>query len=432
MARSASSKTRRGTLPTLGIVLASLALAALAWIGAGLAARTQRWEELRQVEAEASNMALGYAGELHRELLSLRQVLNILQLEWQRDPGHFNLTEWEALLLEDPSAVAWSAMLDARGVVVASTEPGLVGTGLGDSAYFRAERATNSGRSWIGPPVHEPTGRWVIDIARRLDDADRRFAGVIVIAYRLDVLAQQLGAGNLGRGDEALVVGSDGKIRALLAPTPREPGGTIAGTALMAQVAAHASSWTGPSPEDGRIHSFALRQVPGTDLTVLVGVDDEAALAGSGMWRLAAYGFAALMTVMLIVIGGGLLAALRAAQGREAGLAAERAVLARANAELEAARARADAKSAQLEGTLAGMSDGISLLDRDLRLMAWNDRFPECSGVPRKCSGSGCRWRRSCAPRRAPGSSARWRTRPRSRARWRRVSPHCGRAAGSA
>ena len=50
-----------------------------------------------------------------------------------------------------------------------------------------------------------------------------------------------------------------------------------------------------------------------------------------------------------------------------------------------AARRRHEAlarERAILEATLTGMSDGIMMVDGDLRLMAWNQHFPEFTGVP--------------------------------------------------
>jgi signal transduction histidine kinase len=41
-------------------------------------------------------------------------------------------------------------------------------------------------------------------------------------------------------------------------------------------------------------------------------------------------------------------------------------------------------KTAQLEATLAGMSDGIMMVDADLCLLAWNDKFPDFTGVRRE------------------------------------------------
>ncbi|HEY8289146.1 MAG TPA: PAS-domain containing protein, partial [Acetobacteraceae bacterium] len=60
----------------------------------------------------------------------------------------------------------------------------------------------------------------------------------------------------------------------------------------------------------------------------------------------------------------------------------ERAVLAAANAQLQVARAYADAKAEQLEATLAGMTDGVAMVDAHLCLVEWNARFPEVAGIP--------------------------------------------------
>src|SRR6185312_14025634 len=72
----------------------------------------------------------------------------------------------------------------------------------------------------------------------------------------------------------------------------------------------------------------------------------------------------------------------RVARKRVAALAEGQAVLAAANAQLEVARAEATAKTEQLEVTLAGMADGVSMLDAHLCLVEWNARFPEIAGIP--------------------------------------------------
>lgn len=57
-------------------------------------------------------------------------------------------------------------------------------------------------------------------------------------------------------------------------------------------------------------------------------------------------------------------------------------MLATANTQLELAKTRADAKTAQLEATLAGMTDGVAMVDARLCLVEWNPRFPLMCGVP--------------------------------------------------
>ena len=94
------------------------------------------------------------------------------------------------------------------------------------------------------------------------------------------------------------------------------------------------------------------------------------------------YGQATAMSVLILLLAWLLFAWGERAQRQAAGFAVERDMLATSNEELQAARAHADAKAAQLEATVAGISDGVALLDRDLRLLEWNQHFAELAGVP--------------------------------------------------
>src|SRR5206468_10816074 len=88
------------------------------------------------------------------------------------------------------------------------------------------------------------------------------------------------------------------------------------------------------------------------------------------------------ITLVLLVMAGLLLCNMRPSRRREQALGHDRTVLAAANEQLASAKTRADAKTAQLEATLAGMTDGVAMVDADLRLVEWNVRFPELAGVP--------------------------------------------------
>ncbi|MDE2333787.1 MAG: PAS-domain containing protein [Rhodospirillales bacterium] len=63
-------------------------------------------------------------------------------------------------------------------------------------------------------------------------------------------------------------------------------------------------------------------------------------------------------------------------------LARERSMLAEAYERLSQAKAAAEARAMQFDATLAGMSDGLMVVDRELRLVLWNERFPDVTGVP--------------------------------------------------
>ena len=108
-----------------------------------------------------------------------------------------------------------------------------------------------------------------------------------------------------------------------------------------------------------RIYSFAT--VPDRDLQVVVGVDRAEAMGASAAWEQTALVYAGGATSLVLLMTALLLREENAARRRHESLARERAILA---------------------ATLTGMSDGIIMVDGDLRLMAWNQHFPELTGVP--------------------------------------------------
>jgi signal transduction histidine kinase len=78
------------------------------------------------------------------------------------------------------------------------------------------------------------------------------------------------------------------------------------------------------------------------------------------------------VTSSMVVFGLGLLLLVRR----------HRAALVRAQTELGAALDARAAKAAQWQATLRGMPDGLMVLDADLRLVEWNQHFPDRVGVP--------------------------------------------------
>jgi PAS domain-containing protein len=64
-------------------------------------------------------------------------------------------------------------------------------------------------------------------------------------------------------------------------------------------------------------------------------------------------------------------------------LARDGAALKVAYADLAGSRAAGTRLRGQLDAVLAGTFDGVQILDAASRLVLWNDRFPDSTGVPR-------------------------------------------------
>ena len=378
---------RRSLFGQASILIAGLALVALTWLGTLDATRAEREEATAHARADVANQVLVFEQELRRQFLALDQTIGILEREWERNPADFDLNAWQkrAMVLADLALHVIVANED--GAVIASTRPELLGQSIAGRDYFRNRKnlEKDDGKMFIGSATRGMvTAAWQMNLVRRLDYADGRFAGVISMSYDTSVLTKFFRAADLGsNGLIALVSTPLGQLHAIVGPPGTEPGGSISESQMFrAMIAAPDGIWIGPSAPDGIIRINAFRRVVDRNLSVVVGVDLKEALRASEAWQSGAMVFATVITLALIIMTGALVMELRAARSRESQLDRDRAILKAANIDLAAARGLADARSAQLQATLLGMSDGVAMVGPDLRLVQWNPRFPEYTGVP--------------------------------------------------
>jgi signal transduction histidine kinase len=375
---SYSRDTRRAKAPAqsrafrqagrVTIVIAATILIALAWIGANEAIRVHRAEALARVQAEVQERAFAFEEELHRELLSLDQTLRILEYEWQRDPEHFDLAERakQVVVISEVSLQIFIA--DAYGRVRTSTRPSIIGTDLSNRDYFRYEASlpADDGRMFVGELTQgQVTRLWQLNLVRRLDLPNGRFSGIVAASYDTNSFARFYRGVNVGAGDLIAVVSMrDGNAWTMGGPGQTPAVIDLGNGPLFARMRERAEgNWAGVSPLDGVNRIYAFATVPDYGLTVAVGTDRKEAMAEAAVWERTALVFTSGITCLIVLLAFVLLRAQIAAQRRNETLARERAIL---------------------EATLIGMSDGIMMVDSELRLMAWNPRFPEFTGVPRE------------------------------------------------
>jgi signal transduction histidine kinase len=381
------------------VIVTAGILIALTWIGARSAIQSHHAASQARAESAVVNEALVFEGQVRRQLLAIDQTLRILQMEWRRDPAHFDLDAWARQVVGLTDVSLQIFVTDAEGIVRASSRSEIVGSDVRGRDYFVHEAGlpADDGKMFIGNLTRGlVTRQWQLNLVRRLDRPDGSFAGVISASYDPKWLGQFYDEGDLGtRGIMAVVSRPDGALRALVRPVSDEPVPSIAGSRMFAAMVARPNGlWVGPSALDGVERINVFRTVPNRSLDVIVGMDKAEAMRSSTAWEHGALVFAAGVTALVLLMGGLLLREDRAGRQREESLTRERAVLA-------AAEAQAHAKAVQLEAALAGMTDGIMMVDADLRLVEWNARFPEFTGVPPKILRVGSRlediWRAQAA-----------------------------------
>jgi signal transduction histidine kinase/CheY-like chemotaxis protein len=353
-------------LGRFAVVVAALVLIALTWVGVRDAIRAHRTEAQARVQAEVLGKALAFEEQVRRELLSLEQTLRILEYEWQRDPANFDLAAraGQVVVLNDVSLQLF--ITDVQGIVRFSTRPAIIGTDVSGRDYFRHEASlpAGEGKMFIGSLTQgQVTHLWQFNLVRRLNHPDGSFAGVIAASYDANALARYYREAGLGmHGMIAVVSEPDGDAWTLSDPTQSPTVVNIANTPMFAAMqTASEGNWQGIFGPDSNDRLYAFATVPDRGLRVVAGVDRAEAMSASVVWERNAVIFASGTTLLVLLMAALLLREENAARRRHEALARERTIL---------------------QAALTGMSDGIMMVDGDLRLLAWNQHFPEFTGVP--------------------------------------------------
>ncbi len=391
---------------TIGVGLAAL-LIVLIWTATVRSIEMERAAVERHATAETRAHAEILAGALGQEFRGADAVLRRLAANWAADPGRFDLASWRrnAVLLPQNSQLF---LVDSAGVTLQSSVPGDIGQDFRDRDYFRHFRnafAENQSPSRLAPALADaplfigqaqrdthpqpgyPNG-WHLNVARPLIGANGRFAGVADLSLPTHALLGTTSLGELGpKGVVALIGTDDGRVRSSIGGSSAAPPGTQVGARLRAVLRSgpggkQAGGGIGRLVASGPLLRFAYQQVPGQNLAVVVGMDRAWMLRDSQRWAAVTRWFGLAITALVLLAAAVGFGEFRAMQRRAQRLGRERAMLAAANASLAAAKGRADAKTAQLEGLLGGMADGVLLLDADLRVQAWNHQLAAIAGVP--------------------------------------------------
>lgn len=390
--RSRTLRPDRHTLAGIVIFLAAGSLIALTWFGTFNAIGAQRAETSARIASTVANQAQAFSEQIGRHILALDQTLRGMRRAWAANPSQFNLElrRGDSLVLNGISRDM--LLVDERGIIRQSSVPEVVGQSVGNRDFFNFARDHQTEPNGLRPDTLFIGGtaidaimrQWHLNVAQWLHRSDGSFAGVIAADYRVSAIEEVFRQASLGTGGLVLLIGlSDGRVRASVGPTEVDPNAAIAGTPMLAAMLTNADGlWSGSSATDAvrRIHAY--RRLPDRDLLVVVGMDEREAMRSADLWQREATIFAACITFLLLIVSGILLLVTRQARERGLALAEESALLAAANAQLEVAKARADAKTEQLEAALAGMTDGIAMMDGQYCLVEWNARFPDLAGIP--------------------------------------------------
>ncbi|WP_232511737.1 sensor domain-containing diguanylate cyclase [Herbaspirillum sp. meg3] len=198
--------------------------------------------------------------------------------------------------------IALSAIVDARGEVVATSLPGVPGHNYADRPYFTIHRDRFEVGLYISKPLAAKfdDSRQAVVLSKRLSNIDGSFAGVVVIALELDYFQELFSGIALGEDGVISLYSRDGIIYMRVPSSTALVGRDMSKSPNFLQVRDAIQHDSGNffirSSTDGIERLFSFRSVPGTRLVVMVGRSEKDIYRE---WRNDVYG-----TLVMMSLGG--------------------------------------------------------------------------------------------------------------------------------
>jgi diguanylate cyclase (GGDEF)-like protein len=255
-AQSVQRRTVRAT--TLFVVFVCLSLLAvdfwLAW--------KARDQQLRLAIVSNTNLASAVAQQMDGMVSEVGHLLDSIAFELELGRMNEHVLDHVEPLLKNHAAtnqhVHGIFVYDAKGVwLINSQGSAPQGANNADREYFTYHRSNPSLATRVGKPiVSRMTGKWIIPVSRRLNDAAGRFTGVVLTTIDVDHVSQILATFDI-------VTLRDGTILARRPFAIEDLGKSIAGTPLHRGLLSRtAGTYESISPFDGveRLGSFQHTQ----------------------------------------------------------------------------------------------------------------------------------------------------------------------------
>ena len=248
------------------------------WLGVVVADRMFMDRHLLAAKQDAANVAHVFEEHVARAIRETDKSLLFLRAVFEERPEEFNLARWTSDNEFKSELLVQYAHIGPTGMMLQSNVGRTKTTiDLSDREHFRVHLDTPDDALFVSKPVlGRASGKWSIQLSRRLRRTDGSVAGVIVGSIDPDFLAKFYKGFDLGKHAATMLVGLDGVVRARHGDTTKVLGHSIELSSLFHHAKSMVSGvHTAVDPIDSEVRLFGIRKVPGYQLMVLAGVSEQ-------------------------------------------------------------------------------------------------------------------------------------------------------------
>ena len=272
------------------------------WGGLYLKIQNERRLERDSAMRETANYARTFEEHTLRTIRGLDEMALFLKYKAEKEGLSIDLP----LLMAEGRFIGQPfvqlGIADSTGLVVSSLVPPTARTGISDLEHFMAHQQADTGKLYIGQPViGRISGKWSMQLSRRVNRPDGSFGGVVVVAVDPYYFAEFYKQINLGPKANISLIGKDGILRV------RQSEGEVSfGLNFSRRISDEMSkgdsgSYIDSSIVDGIKRVFSYRKLKDYPLIVAVGMSEDYVFSDLNK-RISAYYWACGTMTMVIVL----------------------------------------------------------------------------------------------------------------------------------
>lgn len=268
---------------SFGIVLFGFVLIFFTWLTLSQAIEHEIRQDIESAVKDTANLARAFEEHTLRTIKAADQAAWFLKYQYEREGRTIDIPQYikEGRLQGDP--FVFLGVADENGDLAVSSQVPFVPSNVKDREHFLVHKDHDIGHLFISKPVFgRSSGKWVIQMSRRVDKPDGSFGGIVVVSVDPFYFSEFYKQVDLGKNSSINLVGRDGIVHARQAGEDTVFGQDISGSLLLEKMTTSDSGhYVENSKIDGisRIYSFrALRAYP---FAVVVGVDRNEIIQGA-------------------------------------------------------------------------------------------------------------------------------------------------------
>jgi diguanylate cyclase (GGDEF)-like protein len=347
-----------------GAALIGAVLILLVWLSINFFLENERNSAEQSAIKNSMNLAGAFEEHLSRSLSEIDRSLKILRARHIRDPDDLDqvgrLKTNELFNVE----ILQVAIIGPDGLIKRSSRgPDLAGVNISDREHFLVHRTSQTDQLFVSKPVlGRTTGKWAIQLTRRIENADGSFGGVVVASLDPAYLTRIYGAVNAGTDGLIRVVGTDGIVRASSSSSMSLLGQDLSKSALFKLYPRQTSGWLyAPSRFSDQIPRLVVfRAVANYPLVITIGQSTREIFSLIDVKRRFGYLIASILTLLIIAV-----------------------TVVSINGSLmrEEDRKHLELTNMRLNTTLANMPHGVCMFNANRELMLANDLYRTMYGL---------------------------------------------------